>query len=199
MTFAEPATATWDVRGLLNSVKATTTVISSLKTAAAVKNWLLKDRRDPLRRALDGTIAKYEGTFPNIGPQLASLLSNPQFEAELQRLTEVGASNFSEIAASLAKAADFYDPDGGGFGEVLQTLIEAFDEELLLGSEGPVHHDRKQTALVQHVSAQVAGVSEHMAVMQALLGSERLRQVVARTKRRAEGRSCRKIVASNSE
>ena len=38
---------------LLHSIKATTTAISSLKTAAALKDWLLRDRRDPLRRALD--------------------------------------------------------------------------------------------------------------------------------------------------
>ena len=172
---------------LLHTLKATGTAISALKSAGAVKDWLRRDERDPLRRALDQTISKYEGTYANIGPQLASVLSNPEFEVQLQRLMEVGASNFSEISARLAEAADFYDPEGGSFAEVLQTFVEAFDEALLLGPEGLAHHDRKQTALVQHVTAQVSGVSDQLAAMRSLLGSERVRSLVERTKRRAEG------------
>ena len=94
-----------------------------------------------------------------------SVLATPKFEAQLQQLTEVGTSNFSEISTRLAEAADFYEPEGGSFAEVLQTFVEAFDEALLLGPEGLAHHDRKQTALVQHVSAQVSGVSDQLDAM----------------------------------
>ncbi len=72
---------------LLSAAKAAGTVVSGMKTASAVKEWLLRDKRDPLRKALDQTISKYESTFPNIANQLVALFRDERF------ITDVGSQH----------------------------------------------------------------------------------------------------------
>src|SRR5207253_7125863 len=107
--------AMMDLSILLTAVKTFGTVVSTVKGGAAIKAWIARDKRDPLGKALDRTISKYEDTFQNIAEQLLSVFGKPAFIAELQRLTETGAQDVADVAERLAEAAEFYDPEGHAF------------------------------------------------------------------------------------
>ncbi len=88
---------------LLKAIKGFTTAVSAIRTAGSVRAWLEKDRRDPLRRALDRTTTHFEKIFPNIGQQLLSLFEKGEFVDQLEKLALQDEPDLSRVAGQLAE------------------------------------------------------------------------------------------------